>query len=124
MSGTRAPGLVLSETATVGRDVVFGANVVVHDGVVIGDCGTHGAPEATGDVEIGYGLAAPYRGQGYGAEVVTGLTGWLRAQHAVGRVVAREVDAANLPSRRCLERAGFRLERDDGALVSYATARS
>jgi acetyltransferase-like isoleucine patch superfamily enzyme len=32
-----APGLVLSPTASVGRDVVFGANVIVHDGVVIGD---------------------------------------------------------------------------------------
>ena len=32
-----APGLVLSPTASVGRDVRFGANVVVHDGVVIGD---------------------------------------------------------------------------------------
>jgi acetyltransferase-like isoleucine patch superfamily enzyme len=32
-----APGLVLSPTASVGRDVTFGANVVVHDGVVIGD---------------------------------------------------------------------------------------
>ena len=32
-----APGLVLSPRATVGRDVVFGAHVVVHDDVVIGD---------------------------------------------------------------------------------------
>lgn len=32
-----APGLVLSPTAAVGRDVTFGANVVVHDDVVIGD---------------------------------------------------------------------------------------
>jgi acetyltransferase-like isoleucine patch superfamily enzyme len=32
-----APGLVLSPTASIGRDVRFGANVVVHDGVVIGD---------------------------------------------------------------------------------------
>ncbi len=32
-----APGLVLSPTASVGRDVSFGAHVVVHDGVVIGD---------------------------------------------------------------------------------------
>ena len=32
-----APGLVLSPTATVGRDVVFGAHVVVHAGVVLGD---------------------------------------------------------------------------------------
>jgi UDP-2-acetamido-3-amino-2,3-dideoxy-glucuronate N-acetyltransferase len=32
-----APGLVLSPTAKVGRDVLFGAHVVVHPDVVIGD---------------------------------------------------------------------------------------
>src|SRR5256885_13815791 len=32
-----APGLVLSPSATVGRDVRCGAHVVVHDGVVLGD---------------------------------------------------------------------------------------
>ena len=37
MPEAAAPGLVLSPTASVGRDVTFGANVVVHDGVVIGD---------------------------------------------------------------------------------------
>src|SRR3712207_2216250 len=39
MSGadSTAPGLVLSPSATVGRDVRFGAHVVVHDGVVLGD---------------------------------------------------------------------------------------
>jgi acetyltransferase-like isoleucine patch superfamily enzyme len=31
------PGLVLSTSARIGRDVVFGAHVVVHDGAVIGD---------------------------------------------------------------------------------------
>jgi len=33
--------------------------LVLHDGAVIGDCGTHGAPDAQGSVEIGFGLAAP-----------------------------------------------------------------
>jgi UDP-2-acetamido-3-amino-2,3-dideoxy-glucuronate N-acetyltransferase len=37
MSDHAAPGLALSPTASVGRDVTFGANVVVHDGVVLGD---------------------------------------------------------------------------------------
>lgn len=32
-----APGLILSPTASIGREVTFGAHVVVHDGVVIGD---------------------------------------------------------------------------------------
>ena len=36
-SDPTAPGLVLAPTATRGRDVTFGANVVVHDGVVLGD---------------------------------------------------------------------------------------
>jgi acetyltransferase-like isoleucine patch superfamily enzyme len=36
-SADTAVGLVLSPTASVGRDVTFGAHVVVHDGVVIGD---------------------------------------------------------------------------------------
>jgi UDP-3-O-[3-hydroxymyristoyl] glucosamine N-acyltransferase len=37
MTDFDAPGLVLSPRATVGRDVVFGAHVVVYDSVVIGD---------------------------------------------------------------------------------------
>ncbi len=38
MSGNPSPpGLILSPTACIGRDVYFGAHVVIHDGVVIGD---------------------------------------------------------------------------------------
>src|SRR3954447_25988792 len=37
MPDPTAPGLVLSPTASVGRDVVFGANVVVHDGGLLRD---------------------------------------------------------------------------------------
>jgi hypothetical protein len=33
--------------------------LVMRDGIVIGECGTHGPPDDRGDVEIGYGLAAP-----------------------------------------------------------------
>ncbi|HSD81040.1 MAG TPA: acyltransferase [Solirubrobacteraceae bacterium] len=37
MADPTAPGLLLSPTASIGRDVVFGAHVVVHDDVVLGD---------------------------------------------------------------------------------------
>ena len=64
--------------------------LVVADGAVIGDCGLHGGPygpvDDAGRVEIGYGLAAPSRGQGYGSEVVAAITGWLLAQPEVRRV--------------------------------------
>jgi acetyltransferase-like isoleucine patch superfamily enzyme len=37
MADADVPGLVLSPSAQIGRDVVFGAHVVVHDDVVLGD---------------------------------------------------------------------------------------
>jgi RimJ/RimL family protein N-acetyltransferase len=93
---------------------------VTLDGEIIGDCGTHGPPDEAGDVEIGYGLAAPYRGRGYGNELVVAAARWLLGRPAVRRVVAREVLADNVPSRRALERAGFVLEREEGGLAWYA----
>jgi RimJ/RimL family protein N-acetyltransferase len=84
--------------------------LVVADGAVIGDCGLHGGlhgpVDDAGRVEIGYGLAAPSRGQGYGSEVVAAITGWLLAQPEVRRVRACTL-TGNMPSRRVLEKAGF-----------------
>lgn len=87
---------------------------------VIGDCGTVGGVDPAGDVELGYGLAAEHRGFGYGTEVVSGLSRWLIEQPGVRRVVAREVLASNLPSRRALERVGFLLEREADGRTWYA----
>jgi RimJ/RimL family protein N-acetyltransferase len=89
---------------------------VMLDGVVIGDCGTHAPVAPDGLVEIGYGLSAAYRGRGLGAELVDGLSSWLAARPDVRRVIA-STDPSNLPSRRCLEHAGFRLDGEvDGEL--------
>jgi ribosomal-protein-alanine N-acetyltransferase len=94
--------------------------LILEDGVVIGDAGTHGPPDEQGDVEIGYGLAAPARGRGLAAEFVPALARTLLARPEVKRVVARAVLADNVPSRRALERAGFELEREEDGLVWYA----
>ncbi|MBA3842380.1 MAG: GNAT family N-acetyltransferase [Actinobacteria bacterium] len=94
--------------------------LILKDGVVIGDAGTHGPPDEHGDVEIGYGLAAPVRGRGLASEFVPALAEHVLARAEVRRVVARAVLADNLPSRRALERAGFRLEREQDGLTWYA----
>ena len=85
---------------------------------VIGDCGWYGPPGDGGEVEIGYGLAAPYRGRGYGTEAVRALLSWVAAQPGVRRVAA-SVDASNTPSRRLLERLGFTVT-DVGPQIRYA----
>jgi RimJ/RimL family protein N-acetyltransferase len=98
--------------------------LITLDDTVIGDCGTVGGLDAAGEIEIGYGLAAEHRGVGYGNEVVSALSGWLLGHPPVRRVVAREVLATNVPSRRALERAGFVLEEERDGLTWYALNRS
>jgi GNAT superfamily N-acetyltransferase len=97
--------------------------LVVLDGLVIGDCFTHGGADDAGDIEIGYALAEPYRRRGHGAELVAALSNWLLEHEGIERVVARNVDAANVASRRTLERVGFTVERQDEKLVSYVLER-
>ncbi|MDX6475464.1 MAG: hypothetical protein QOH95_975, partial [Gaiellaceae bacterium] len=65
--------------------------LILEDGVVVGDAGTHGPPDDQGDVEIGYGLAAPARGRGLASEFVPALAQHLLARSEVKRVVARAV---------------------------------
>lgn len=87
---------------------------VVLDGRVIGDCGVHDEPDASGTVEIGFGLAAPHRGLGYGTEMVAGLSGWLLARDEVLEVIAH-ADPDNVASRRAMEMAGFVEEPGTGS---------
>jgi RimJ/RimL family protein N-acetyltransferase len=91
--------------------------LVLLDGVVVGDCGTVGPPE-DGSVEIGYGLAQPYRGRGIGTEVVRQLAELLLARPGVRRLTA-EVLLENVPSHRVLEKNGFAVERSDGEHALY-----
>jgi RimJ/RimL family protein N-acetyltransferase len=93
---------------------------VTLDGVVIGDCHTHRYADEAGDIEIGYGLAEPYRGRGFGTELVKGFSAWLLGQEGIRRVVARHVPVDNVPSRRALESAGFVLEDADDEYTWYA----
>src|SRR2546430_8027580 len=65
--------------------------LVTLDGIVIGDCHTHGPADDAGDVEIRYGLAEPYRGFGYARELVRALSPWLLDPAETRPVVARQV---------------------------------
>lgn len=79
---------------------------LAQDGRVVGDCGTLGWTDEQGRVEIGYGLAAPFRGRGLGTEAVRVLADWVAAQPGV-RTVTASVEVGNEASRRLLERLGF-----------------
>ena len=86
--------------------------VLAETGQVVGEGGWKGGPDDTGEAEIGYGLAAPSRGQGLGTELVAQLTAWVLDQPGVTHVVAM-VLPGNVASRRAVERNGFELDRAD-----------
>lgn len=63
------------------------------------------------DVEVSYAIAEDSRGHGYGAESLLRSCRWAAAQFSLSRILAI-TEAANAPSRRTLERAGFLHESD------------
>ena len=78
-------------------------------GLAIGGVGFHGAPDAEGAVEIGYGLAESARGKGYATEAVAALVAYARDRGA--RAVIARTEPGNAPSAAVLDRCGFLLER-------------
>jgi len=96
--------------------------VLVEAGLVVGDIGFHTAPDTTGSVEIGYGVAPGSRGQGIATEAARALTTWALAQPGVVEVRA-ETDLNNAASQRVLDRSGFTLVAADAVLRHYVRRR-
>lgn len=69
------------------------------------ETGENAAPTAV--VEIGYGVDKAFRGRGFATEAVGALVDWGREREDVDAIWA-ETLTANLPSRRVLEKSGFR----------------
>jgi RimJ/RimL family protein N-acetyltransferase len=63
---------------------------------------------------------APYRGRGFGSELLKRVSQWLLARKGITRVVARHVPVENVPSQKALESAGFVLEKQDEQHAWYA----
>jgi RimJ/RimL family protein N-acetyltransferase len=107
----------LHATVTTGADDCWLITLTA-TGEVIGDCGVKGPPDSAGTMEIGYGLARPWWGRGYGREAVGALMAWAFAQPGCQRLTA-EVHQDNLASRHLLERLGFGIDGVVGGYVWY-----
>jgi RimJ/RimL family protein N-acetyltransferase len=93
--------------------------VITVDGVVIGDCGAFGWPDERGVVEIGYGIAEPFRRRGFATEAVAAMCEWLATNAAATAITATSVEVDNLASRRVLEKLGFTQVHSDDRHVGY-----
>jgi RimJ/RimL family protein N-acetyltransferase len=98
--------------------------VITLDGVVVGDCGAYAWPDERGEVEIGYGLAEPFRGKGFATEAVAAMCRWLWTNTPATVLTATSVDVHNDASRRVLEKLGFIQVGSNDRHVSYRLARA
>ncbi|MEU0934656.1 GNAT family N-acetyltransferase [Embleya sp. NPDC005971] len=88
------------------------------DGRAIGGLGFHGAPDASGAVTIGYGLAPEARGHGYATEALREL---LRFAREAGVTCVRGDTARdNVASQYVMTAVGMQLTKEDPDLKHYA----
>ncbi|MEK9521728.1 GNAT family N-acetyltransferase [Streptomyces venezuelae] len=106
----------------------YGHRLIVEraGGSVVGSIGLFWPP-AEGVVEIGYGVVASRRGEGYATEATRALAAFALAAPDV-HTVAATVELANPASVRVLEKAGFRrLDRtpaeDTDGVVAFGFTR-
>ncbi|WP_437964965.1 GNAT family N-acetyltransferase [Sorangium sp. So ce260] len=75
--------------------------------VVVGSVVLNGRPDATGTVEIGYGVEGRSQGQGYATEGSRAVLHWTLQQASVRRVIAT-TPAWHRASLRVIEKLGMR----------------
>ncbi len=115
-----ASRMLLKQIETLQWRLGFGMYQIIRRGdeTIVGDIGFHGAPDAEGQVAIGFGLAPSARGQGYATEALVALTRWALGQPDV-RAVLADTTHDNGASQAVMTRAAFRHVRDDREVRYY-----
>ncbi len=98
----------------------FGTYQIIRrsDGMVLGDAGFMGPPDATGAISVGCGIAPDVRGRGYATEALIALLAWAREQSGLTCVLA-DTTRSNNAAQRLLERVGLHRIGEDGELLYY-----
>jgi [ribosomal protein S5]-alanine N-acetyltransferase len=92
-------------------------------GAAVGGGAFKGPPDASGVVELAYGIDPPHRDRGLATEVAGALTGFALASGRV-RVVRAHTKPDNAASARVLEKCGFRrvgevIDPEDGPVCRW-----
>jgi RimJ/RimL family protein N-acetyltransferase len=74
--------------------------------VLVGAGGFKGAPDARGEVELGYGIVPEYQRRGYATEAVRGLSEFAFRDPRVKTVIGQTLDGLTR-SIGVMEKAGF-----------------
>jgi len=87
-------------------------------GLIVGGVGFHSEPDGAATVEVGYGIAQEFRGQGIATAALLALL-HMAQENGAARAVAG-TDPDNIPSQRVLQKAGFSRTEDQDAELRWA----
>lgn len=85
---------------------------------MVGDLCFVGAPNAEGEVEIGYGTYDAFEGKGFMTEAVGGMILWAKKQPEIRAIVA-DTEKQNTASFRVLEKNGFEKTGETDTLLKW-----
>ncbi len=88
------------------------------DKMFIGAADFKGAPNAAGEVELGYGLNKIFQGQGYMTEAVEALCQWAKEQPGVRHIMA-QTELANIESESILQKCGFQADSKNAKTITW-----
>ncbi|HET7580950.1 MAG TPA: GNAT family N-acetyltransferase [Bacillales bacterium] len=91
---------------------------------VIGDAGFKGKPDASGAVELGYGIHPNYRNLGYASEAARALTEWALGDQKRVRAIRAECDETNTPSIRVLQKTGMTCVEKEASILKWERTRA
>jgi RimJ/RimL family protein N-acetyltransferase len=123
IDGTETLQIVRRMTRRLHEAGSRGSWMMVCDAEVVGLCSYKQAPDAGGEVEIGYGVAQSCRGRGHATRAVAAMLDYAHHDPTV-RAVTASTAVANIASQRALERNGFMStgtgnDPDDGDLIFW-----
>ena len=73
---------------------------------IVVEAGFKGGPNASGEIEIGYGTMPLHQFKSYASEMVSGMVNWAKKQPNI-RAITADTDAANIASQMVLKKNGF-----------------
>jgi RimJ/RimL family protein N-acetyltransferase len=92
------------------------------ENISIGSIGFKGPPNAGHGAEVGYGINKAYQNKGFATEALTAMINWAFSQQNVYYIQAH-TEAGNDPSKKVLEKCGFKLS-GEGLLYEKEKAAS
>jgi len=89
-----------------------------------GLAGFKGIPDSQGIVEIGYGIAPAFQGEGYTTEAVQALIAWAFQAPECKSVIAPHTKRSNVASNRVLAKVGMRAYAETAEDISWRIDKS